>query len=158
LQRLDAQIAAHKAGQQADLTKLTQNKDKANRDLKQVQDYYGQMEIRAPADGMLNVLPNLFVNGQFGQTPPVFKESDDVRGGAPIAEIPDLTQMYVDLKMDEVDRGRLRLGQTVHVRIDSIPDREFAAELNWISPIAAILFKGITGGGRPGANTEKTFP
>jgi multidrug resistance efflux pump len=158
LQRLDAQINAHKAGQQADLTKLNQNKDKAKRDLDQVNDYYTKMEIKAPADGMFNVLPNLFVNGQFGQTPPAFKEGDDVRGGAPIAEIPDLTQMYVDLKMDEVDRGRLKLGQVVHVRIDSIPDREFTAELNWISPIAALLFKGITGGSRPGANTEKTFP
>ena len=159
LQRLDAQIAAHKAGQKADLTKLDQNKDKAIRDLQQAQDYLTKVEIRAPADGMVNILPNTFVNGQFGQTPPAYKEGDDVRAGSPIAEIPDLTQMYVDLKMDEVDRGKLRLGQAVRVRIDAIPDREFTAELNWISPIAALVFKGINAsGGRPNPNTEKTFP
>ncbi|MBZ5575652.1 MAG: efflux RND transporter periplasmic adaptor subunit [Acidobacteriia bacterium] len=159
LQRLNSQIAAHKAGQEADLTKLTQNKDKAVRDLTLAQDYLTKVEIRAPQDGMVNILPNTFVNGQFGQTPPAYKEGDDVRTGSPIAEIPDLTQMYVDLKMDEVDRGRLRLGQTVRVRIDAVPDREFTAELNWISPIAALLFKGINAsGGRPSPNTEKTFP
>jgi RND family efflux transporter MFP subunit len=158
LKQVDAIIGAHEAGHDADLNRLNQKKDKAERDLKQAQDYLAKMEIRAPADGMVNILPNFKSNGQFGQTPPAFKEGDDVWNGAPIAEIPDLTQMYVDLKMDEVDRGKLRLGQTVRVRIDAIPDKEFTAELNWISPIAALVFKGMGGGGRPGLNAEKTFP
>ncbi|HLK50106.1 MAG TPA: efflux RND transporter periplasmic adaptor subunit [Bryobacteraceae bacterium] len=158
LNRLDAIINAHQTAHVADLTRLSQNKDKAVRDLNQVQEYLTKMEIRAPADGMVNILPNFRVNGQFGQTPPAFKEGDDVWTGAPIAEMPDLSQMYVDLKMDEVDRGKLRLGQVVRVRIDAIPDREFNAELNWISPIAALVFKGASGNGRPGIAAEKTFP
>jgi HlyD family secretion protein len=159
LSRQEAIIGAHKASHDADLTRLNQNKDKATRDLTQAQDYLTKMEIRAPADGMVNILPNTFVNGQFGQTPPAYKEGDEVRNASPLAEIPDLSQMYVDLKLDEVDRGRIRLGQTVRVRIDSIPDKEFTAELNWISPIAALVFKGINAsGGRPSPNTEKNFP
>jgi HlyD family secretion protein len=158
LSRLDAVINAHQAGHVADLTRLNQNKDKSVRDLNQVQEYLKKMEIRAPADGMVNILPNFRVNGQFGQTPPPFKEGDDVWTGAPIAEMPDLNQMYVDLKMDEVDRGKLKLGQPVRVRIDAIPDREFTAELNWISPIAALVFKGAASNGRPGIAAEKTFP
>jgi RND family efflux transporter MFP subunit len=158
LSRLDAIIGAHQAGHVADLTRLNQNKDKAVRDLNQVQDYLTKMEVRAPVDGMVNILPNFRVNGQFGQTPPAFKEGDDVWTGAPVAEMPDLNQMYVDLKMDEVDRGKLKLGQPVRVRIDAIPDREFTAELNWISPIAALVFKGAAGNGRPGIAAEKTFP
>ncbi|HEY1242050.1 MAG TPA: efflux RND transporter periplasmic adaptor subunit [Bryobacteraceae bacterium] len=158
LSRLDAVIAAHQAGHVADLTRYNQGKDKAVRDLTQVQEYLTKMEIRAPADGMINLLPNFRVNGQFGQTPPPFKEGDEVWTGAPIAEMPDLNQMYVDLKMDEVDRGKLKLGQPVRVRIDAIPDREFTAELNWISPIAALVFKGAAGNGRPGIAAEKTFP
>jgi multidrug efflux pump subunit AcrA (membrane-fusion protein) len=35
--------------------------------------------------------------------------------------------------------------------VDAIPDKEFLAELDWISPIAALVFKG-------GATPEKTFP
>ena len=59
--------------------------------------------------------------------------------------------MYVDLKLEEVDRGKLKLGQDVRIRVDAIPDKEFTAELDWISPIAALVFKG-------GSTAEKTFP
>jgi hypothetical protein len=59
--------------------------------------------------------------------------------------------MYVDLKLEEVDRGKLQLGQAVRIRVDAIPDREFSATLDWISPIAALIFKG-------GSTAEKTFP
>jgi multidrug efflux pump subunit AcrA (membrane-fusion protein) len=45
----------------------------------------------------------------------------------------------------------LKLGQEVRIRVDAIPDKEFTAKLDWISPIAALVFKG-------GATAEKTFP
>src|SRR5262249_53396548 len=44
-----------------------------------------------------------------------------------------------------------KLGQEVKIRVDAIPDKEFLAELDWISPIAALVFKG-------GSTPEKTFP
>ena len=59
--------------------------------------------------------------------------------------------MYIDLKLEEVDRGKLQLGQNVKIRVDAIPDKEFTATLDWISPIAALVFKG-------GSTPEKTFP
>ena len=59
--------------------------------------------------------------------------------------------MYVDLKLEEVDRGKLKLGQDVRIRVDAIPDKEFIATLDWISPIAALVFRG-------GSTAEKTFP
>ena len=43
------------------------------------------------------------------------------------------------------------MGQTVRVRVDAIPDKEFTAEIDWISPIASLIFKG-------GASPEKKFP
>jgi multidrug efflux pump subunit AcrA (membrane-fusion protein) len=71
-------------------------------------------------------------------------------------EIPDLSSMYVDLKLDEVDRGKIALGQTVRVRVDSIPDKEFIANLDFISPAAALVFTGV--GANAQASTEKNFP
>jgi len=50
-----------------------------------------------------------------------------------------------------VDRGKLRMGQEVRIRVDAIPDKEFTAKLDWISPIAALVFRG-------GSSAEKTFP
>jgi multidrug efflux pump subunit AcrA (membrane-fusion protein) len=99
----------------------------------------------------VNILPNFRAQGSFGQATPPFKEGDNAWTGAEICEIPDLSQMYVDLKLEEVDRGKLQLGQQVKIRVDAIPDKEFIAELDWISPIAALVFKG-------GATPEKSFP
>ena len=59
--------------------------------------------------------------------------------------------MRIELKLDEVDRGRLQVGQFLDVKVDAIPEAQFEAELDWISPIAAINFKGM-------GLTEKTFP
>ena len=151
LQTVKASINAHQVGQNADLSRLNQAKDKAVRDLKTAQDYLGMMQLRAPIDGVVNVLPNFRSQGSFGQSTPPFKEGDDAWTGAEIAEIPDLSEMYVDLKLEEVDRGKLKLGQDVRIRVDAIPDKEFTATLDWISPIAALIFKG-------GSTAEKSFP
>lgn len=151
LQTVNASINSHQVGHEADLSRLGQRRDKAVRDMKLSQSYLGMMQLRAPNDGIVNVLPNFRSGGSFGQSTPPFKEGDNVWTGAEIAEIPDLSQMYVDLKLEEVDRGKLRLGQTVKVRVDAIPDKEFNAELDYISPIAALVFKG-------GSTPEKTFP
>ncbi len=144
-------ITTHKATQNADLERLDQNKDKAIRDVNRAQGYLKNMVLRAPSEGIVNILPNFRSQGSWGSSPPPFKEGDRAWTGAAIAEIPDLSLMRIDLKLDEVDRGKLALGQKVKVRIDAIPDREFDAELDWISPIAAVQFRG-------GGMTEKSFP
>jgi HlyD family secretion protein len=151
LQQVKASINAHQVGNDADLGRLTQRRDKAVRDLKLAEGYLSKMQLRAPADGIVNILPNFRTQGTFGQSTPPFKEGDNVWTGAQIAEMPDLSDMYVDLKLEEVDRGKLQLGQQVRVRVDAVPDREFSAEINWISPIASLIFKG-------GSTPEKTFP
>jgi len=46
------------------------------------------------------------------------------------------------LNLEEVDRGKLKLGQAARIRVDAIPDIEFHANLDWISPIAALTFRG----------------
>jgi HlyD family secretion protein len=107
--------------------------------------------IRAPIDGIVNILPNFRSGGSFGQSPPGFKEGDRAWTGAQIAEIPDLSEMRIEMKLDEVDRGKLVPGQLVKIRVDAIPEKEFTASLDWISPIAALIFKGF-------GNSDKVFP
>jgi RND family efflux transporter MFP subunit len=138
-------------GQEADLGRFTQRKDKATRDLATAQRYLSLTKLVAPTDGVVNIMPNFRAQGTFGQSQPPFKEGDFVWTGAEIVEIPDLTQLYIDLRLDEVDRGRIQIGQPVKLRVDAIPDKEFIAELDYISPIAALVFRG-------GSSAEKTFP
>jgi len=151
LQQVKATINAHQVGNQADLNRLDQRKVKATKDLDQAQSYLGMMQLRAPTDGLVNVLPNFRSQGTFGQSTPPFKEGDTVFNGMEVAEIPDLSEMYINLNLEEVDRGKLQMGQEVHVRVDAIPDKEFLGHIDYISPIASLIFKG-------GSTPEKTFP
>ncbi len=149
--QVDQTITTHKATQNADLERLGQNKDKALRDVNRAKGYLSNMVLRAPSDGIVNLLPNFRTQGSWGSSPPPFKEGDRAWTGAAIAEIPDLSLLRIDLKLEEVDRGKLQLGQKVKVRVDAIPDREFDATLDWISPIASVQWRGM-------GMTEKTFP
>lgn len=151
LQQVKATINAHLVGNVADDVRLNQQRDKALKDLHTANSYLGMMQLRAPSDGVVNLLTNFRSAGTFGQTPPPFKEGDTVWNGAEIVEIPDLSELYIDLKLGEVDRGKLQLGQPVRIRVDAIPDKEFTAKLDYVSPIAVLVFRG-------GATAEKTFP
>lgn len=142
---------AHKITQKADVDRLQQRKDKTVRDMERAKSYLSKMVLVAPQDGMVNLLPNFRAQGSFGSAPPPFKEGDTTWTGAPIAEIPDLTNMRIELKLDEVDRGKVHLGQKVRVTVDAIREKSFEADLDWISPIAAINFRGM-------GLSEKTFP
>jgi HlyD family secretion protein len=151
LDLVKATINTHKVSQQSDLQRLKTQRDKALRDLDKTKTYLTQMSIKAPVDGVVNILSNFRSGGNFGQSDPPFREGDSVWTGAPIAEIPDLGSMRAELKLDEVDRGKVRLGQAVKVRVDAIPDKEFDAVLDWISPIAALAFRGQR-------DADKQFP
>lgn len=152
LQQVKTTIKAHGVSQDADIDRLQMRKDKTMRDMERIKGYLSKMVIRAPVDGIVNIMPNFRAQGSWGSTPPAFKEGDNAWTGAAIAEIPDLSEMRVELKLEEVDRGKVKLGQEIRVRVDAIPDREFKAKLDWISPIASLQFRGF------GASSEKTFP
>jgi len=152
LQQVKATVKSHDVTQRADLERLESRKNKTQRDMDRVKKYLSMMIIRAPADGILNILPNFRAQGSWGSTPPPFKEGDTAWTGAPIAEIPDLSEMRIELKFEEVDRGKIQLGQTVKVRVDAVQDKEFDAVLDWVSPIASLNFRGF------GTASEKQFP
>ncbi len=152
MNQVKTQIKAHDVTQQADLDRLNQRKEKTLRDLQRYKTYLSRMVVRAPNDGIVNLLPNFRSSGSWGSAPPPFKEGDSAWTGASIAEIPDLSEMRLDLKLEEVDRGKIRLGQQVRLRVDAVPDKEFRAELDWISPIAALQFS------RGFGMSEKSFP
>jgi HlyD family secretion protein len=141
LGQVKTQVQSRKVSHSADMERLNQKKDKAERDTQLAKGYLSKMVIRAPNDGIVNILPNFRAGGSFGQSPPPFKEGDRVWTGAMIAEIPDLSEMRVELKLEEVERGKLQLGQAVRVRVDAVPEKEFDADMDWISPIAQLVFR-----------------
>jgi HlyD family secretion protein len=51
----------------------------------------------------------------------------------PVLEIPDLTRMEADGEVEEAQGGRVREGQTVVLRLDAHPDREYRGTVKSIS-------------------------
>ena len=150
LGRVKKTLGAREVAHAADVERLDQKRDKTVRDMDTAKQYMKLMVIRAPSDGIFNILPNFRSGGSFGQSPPGFKEGDRAWTGAAIAEIPDLKEMRIELMLEEVDRGKLKLGQPMSIRVDAIPEKEFSAALDWISPIASLVFRTYP--------PEKLFP
>jgi multidrug efflux pump subunit AcrA (membrane-fusion protein) len=143
LSQINATINSHQVAAAAEMNRLKEHKNKTMRDTGRARGYLEKMVLRAPIDGVVNILPNFRSSGSFGSTPPPFKEGDRAWTGASIAEIPDLHKMRLELKMEEVDRGKVRLGAPMTIHVDAVPDKEFRATINWISPIAELTFRGF---------------
>lgn len=112
---------------------------KAQFDVKRAERQIASLTLRAPADGMVTIMPNFRAqNWMSGGSPPEFKPGDRAWGGAIVAELPDLSTARISARVDESDRGRISVGQPVIVRIDAVPDKEFEAVVAEISPLAKV--------------------
>ena len=150
LTKSETNSKASDMSQAADIERLMERKDKAERDLDLSKTYLGSMVLRAPSDGIVHILPNNRAQGSFGTARPPFQEGDTVWTGATIAEIPDLSSLRVEFRVDEVDRGRVMEGNETRIRVDAVPDATLSGTVSWLSPIATLVFNRLP--------PEKNFP
>lgn len=88
-----------------------------------------KMTIRAPFSGLITRL--LVEEGEFIG----MGTKGEVLGVAtPIAELSDTSKLLVKAEIDEVDLGKIRLGQPVKVTLDAYPDQVFPGTLHQIAP------------------------
>jgi HlyD family secretion protein len=66
-----------------------------------------------------------------------------VTAGHPVLRIAALTKPWVRAYLSETKLGRVRLGQSVKVKVDSFPDKVFAGRLSYISPVAEFTPKTV---------------
>lgn len=136
--------------QKADLARLEERLGKAVRDRDLSKTYLGSMELRSPVDGVVQIMNNNRAQGSFGTSRPPFQEGDTVWTGAVIAEIPDLSTLRVNFRLEEIDRGRVREGLECRIRVDAVPDAQLRGKVDWLSPIATLVFRRIP--------PDKNFP
>src|SRR5207237_1410528 len=67
-------------------------------------------------------------------------EDEQARHGANIIELPDLSSIHLEARLDESDRGRLKVGQNATVKIEAVPGKDFAATVDLISVLAKMDF------------------
>jgi HlyD family secretion protein len=137
----DQKSKSDKADADADLDSQKHKSDKAAYDVKLEEHRISVLALRAPLDGMVTILPNFRAGGFFGGEQP-FKEGDQAWPGAGIVEIPDLSSLRLDCRIEESDRARVALNQLAHVRVDALPDRELSGHVARISALATVDFSG----------------
>jgi HlyD family secretion protein len=104
---------------------------KAAFEVRRAETALSKMTLRAPVAGIVSL-----VAVQRMEAPTPFKAGDQAWPGAPIAELPDTSSLRVAARVDETERGRLALNQSVNIHMDAIPDRQFTGKIEEISTIA----------------------
>ena len=136
---LEQKDRSTKASGDAEIDSKKLKRDKALFDVRVTERQLASLTRRAPADGMVTIMPNFRArNWTTGGSTPDFKEGDRAWTGAVVAELPDLKVVRASARVDESDRGRLNAAQTATVRIDAIADKEFPASVAEISPLAKL--------------------
>jgi|SRR5579863_1498849 len=139
LKEAEAKLSADKASDAADVESKRQKHDQALFDVRRTQRALSVLVLNAPTDGIVTVLNNWRASGFIGNGAP-FKPGDRAWPGAAVAELPDLSTLQIAARVDEVERGRIQVGQPLTIRADAIPDREFMGHIAQISTTASTDF------------------
>jgi len=120
------------ASSQSKIGSATSQVKKAQAEADLIRGRIAQTEIRAPASGIINYLMN-FSQGWMNAKP--FKVGDNVWPGSAVAEVPNIESLRLKAKAEEIDRGRMTVGQDVRVILDPFPEKTFHGKLEHISPL-----------------------
>ncbi len=135
----EAAAKSARAGSQADLRAKQRRIDKVTADLDRAQKALGALQMVAPADGTVNILPNYRTASPMAQAQE-YRAGDRTPPMSPILELPDLTSVFLTARIDEGDRGQLQQGLEATVRADAIPDTEYIATVSDVSVLARVDF------------------
>lgn len=112
-----ARVAAMERAASARIQLLESKQQEAVAVVTRTQSAIEQMTVRAPRAGTV-----VYVTNWRGEKK---KVGDSVWKAERVIEIPDLNKMKAEGEVDEVDAGRVAVGQRVTLRLDAHPDDEF---------------------------------
>jgi HlyD family secretion protein len=96
----------------------------AQASIQQIQTTLDQQYLRAPSAGTV--------------TSVTVQVNDLVSTGTAAFRIDDMSSLYVDLQVSEVDINRVQVGQTVELTYDAISNQVYAAKVTGISAVGAV--------------------
>jgi RND family efflux transporter MFP subunit len=135
LHEVEEKLKSDRAVNKATIESKTQASKKVAYDVRRAERALTQMILRAPLAGMISLVP---VWRPEGEVP--FKPGDRAWPGAPMAELPDVSALRISARVDETERGRIAIKQSVSAQLDAIPDRQFTGNIEQISTIATVDF------------------
>ncbi len=134
----EATVNLHQKSDEAKIASVTRQRDKAQAEVDLGNQRLAQMEIKAPMDGVIVYQMNTS-QGWMNRQP--FKVGDHAWPGAPLVDMPDLSTLRMEGKLDEVDRGRVATGNDVRVHVDALPEQTLSAKLDGVSPLIQMAFE-----------------
>ncbi|PYT74753.1 MAG: hypothetical protein DMG39_01950 [Acidobacteria bacterium] len=138
LKAAEAKLEADRLSAEADLASKKQKLKQAEYQVQLDERSLESLTLRAPLDGVV-ALQNHW-QPQGGPAP--FKPGDRAWPGMAIAELPDATSLKISARVEEAERGQLKVGQTTEVHVGAVPDRTFEGHVEAISPTASLDFTG----------------
>jgi HlyD family secretion protein len=99
--------------------------------LERARERLSEAVVRAPIDGI--ILQKYVEQGQI-----IASGINNVGGGTPIVDIADMASVYIEAGIDEVDIGKIQVGQTAMVVADAYPDLKFHGKIVRIDPEATV--------------------
>ena len=127
-----AAMTTHQKSGESKISSLTRARDTAKTQVEFTEHQLSLMELKSPIDGVINYMSN-YSQGWINAQP--FKVGDHAVSGGVLAEIPDLSTLQMESKVDEVDRGRIAVGDKVLVHVDAFPEKVMPASVVSISPL-----------------------
>jgi HlyD family secretion protein len=126
----------------------------AQANITSIQDTLDQQYLRAPLAGVITDLG--------------IKAGDLVTGGGYALRIDNLSALYIDLQVSEIDINQVRVGQSVELIFDAVPDKQYTATVTTIDPIGTAsggvanfnvtaVLTGADSSIRPGMTAGATF-
>jgi len=99
--------------------------------LERAEERLSESVVRAPIDGI--ILQKYVEKGQI-----IASGVSNVGGGTPIVDIANMSSVFIEAGIDEIDIGKVEIGQIVDVVADAFPGNKFIGKIVRISPEAKI--------------------
>jgi HlyD family secretion protein len=118
---LGLRVLAAKQADEAELSSLRNQRDVAEGRVKEIRESIERMTVGAPRDGTV-----IYVTDWREEKK---KVGDSCWRAERVLEIPDLRSVIAKGEVDEVDAGKIAVGQKVAFRLDAHPDVEFGGRI-----------------------------
>jgi len=121
VESLNGQIEADRRAGEAQKAVLQADKDRADRQVREIEDAIERMTVKAPRSGTV-----IWVTSWSGEKK---KVGDSTWRHEEVIELPNLRMMMAQGEVDEADAGRVSTGQPFRIRLDAHPDVEYTGTL-----------------------------
>lgn len=138
LKAAEAKLKADRLSAAADLASKKEKLKQTEFQVQQDETSLQSLTLRAPLDGVVAIQNHWQPQG--GPTP--FKAGDRAWPGMALAELPDPSSLKISARVEEAERGQLKVDQTTEIHVDAVPDRSLAGRVEAISPTASLDFQG----------------